>query len=95
MDSLFSRTDIRFDYAHGVYYPKVDSQRNIIVEASDEVLLHWTTNALNRHGYTCCPASTAGATDLPRLQVLSAEDFRLHKEKEYTFRSFEQLLANV
>ena len=51
MDGLFSRNDIRFDYAHGVYYPKVDSNRCIIVEANDEVLLHWTTNALNRHGY--------------------------------------------
>ncbi|MGG6496296.1 UNVERIFIED_CONTAM: ABC transporter ATP-binding protein, partial [Bacteroidetes bacterium 56_B9] len=43
MDGLFSRNDIRFDYAHGVYYPKVDSNRCIIVEANDEVLLHWTT----------------------------------------------------
>ena len=75
--------------------PKVDSHRNIIVEASDEVLLHWTTNALNRHGYACSSAFTAGTADLPRLQVLSAEDFRLHKEKEYTFCSFEQLLANI
>lgn len=95
MDGLFSRNDIRFDYAHGVYYPKVDSHRNIIVEASDEVLLHWTTNALNRHGYACCSDSVAETSSLPRLQVLSAEDFRLHKEKEYQFHSFEQLLANV
>ena len=95
MDGLFSRNDIRFDYAHGVYYPKVDSNRCIIVEANDEVLLHWTTNALNRHGYACSPISTSGTVDLPYLQVLSAEDFRLHKGKEYKFHSFEQLLANV
>ena len=95
MDGLFSCNDIRFDYAHGVYYPKVDSNRCIIVEANDEVLLHWTTNALNRHGYACSPISTSGTVDLPYLQVLSAEDFRLHKEKEYKFHSFEQLLANV
>ena len=95
MDGLFSRNDIRFDYAHGVYYPKVDSNRCIIVEANDEVLLHWTTNALNRHGYACSPISTSGTVDLPYLQVLSAEDFRLHKEKEYKFHSFEQLLTNV
>ena len=94
-DELFSRNDIRFDYAHGVYYPKVDSNRCIIVEANDEVLLHWTTNALNRHGYACSPISTSGTVDLPYLQVLSAEDFRLHKEKEYKFHSFEQLLTNV
>ncbi|TWV15498.1 ABC transporter ATP-binding protein [Bacteroidaceae bacterium HV4-6-C5C] len=53
MDGLFSRKDIKFDYAHGVYYPEVDCQHSIIVEASDDVLLHWTINALNRHGFAC------------------------------------------
>ena len=97
MDSLFPRNDIRFDYAHGVYYPTVDSRRFIAIEADDEVLLHWTTNALNRHGYACCPASAAEATEeVPRLSVLSAEEFRLVQGKECTtFRSFEQLLACI
>lgn len=96
MDDLFSRNDIRFDYAHGIYYPKVDSRRNIIIEAGNEVLLHWTTNALNRHGYACHPVSSSENNDLPRLQALSAGQFILYKEGEgQEFHSFEQLLANI
>ncbi len=54
MDGLFAHNNIKFDYAHGVYYPEVDCQRSIIiVEAANEILLHWTVNALNRHGFAC------------------------------------------
>ena len=95
MDGLFSRNDIRFDYAHGVYYPKVDSHRRISVEANDEVLLHWTTNALNRHGYACHPVSSPETNESPRLQVLAADHFILHTEGQHEYHSFEQLLANI
>ena len=95
MDGLFSRNDIRFDYAHGVYYPKVDSHRRISVEANDEVLLHWTTNALNRHGYACHPVSSPETNESPRLQVLAADHFILHTEEQNEYHSFEQLLANI
>lgn len=95
MDSLFARNDIRFDYAHGVYYPQVDSHRNIIVETDDEVLLHWTTNALNRHGYACRLSSDTTSSSMPRLQVFSAGQFILYKEGRQEFNSFEQLLANI
>ena len=86
MDGLFSRNDIRFDYAHGVYYPKVDSHRHISVEANDEVLLHWTTNALNRHGYACHPVSSPETNASPRLQVLAADHLILHTEKQNEYR---------
>lgn len=95
MDSLFARSDIRFDYAHGVYYPKVDSRRNILVEAADEVLLHWTTNALNRHGYACRTTLTAETEAAPRLRVLAADRFIVSEEKESVYHSFEELLANI
>ena len=95
MDGLFSRNDIRFDYAHGVYYPKVGSHRRISVEANDEVLLHWTTNALNRHGYACHPVSSPETNESPRLQVLAADHFILHTEGQHEYHSFEQLLANI
>lgn len=95
MDGLFSRNDIRFDYAHGVYYPKVDSHHRISVEANDEVLLHWTTNALNRHGYACHPVSSPETNESPRLQVLAADHFILHTEGQHEYHSFEQLLANI
>ena len=95
MDGQFSRNDIRFEYAHGVYYPKVDSHRHISVEANDEVLLHWTTNALNRHGYACHPVSSPETNASPRLQVLAADHLILHTEKQNEYHSFEQLLANI
>lgn len=95
MDALFARSDIRFDYAHGVYYPKVDSPRSILVEAADEVLLHWTTNALSRHGYACLSASGAETREVARLRVLSADKFIVNKEKESVYHSFEELLANL
>lgn len=95
MEGLFSHSDILFDYAHGVYYPKVNSHRRIQVEARDEVLLHWTTNALNRHGYACHPAASADDAGWPLLQVLAADDFVLHNGREYRFRSFEELLACI
>ena len=53
MDGLFTHTDIRFDYDHGVYYPTVQGCREINVESPDKTLLHWAINALNRHGYQC------------------------------------------
>ncbi len=104
MDGLFSRNDIRFDYVHGVYYPKVDSHRSIIVEAHDEILLHWATNALNRHGYACHPpaisteansSNSTEANNVPRLEVLSSNHLILHKDGKREYKSFEQLLANL
>ena len=58
MDTLFSHSNIRFDYDHGIYYPTVNGKQEITVEATDETLLHWTINALNRHGYTCLQTQT-------------------------------------
>eukprot|EP00975_Prorocentrum_lima_P057191 11997796-Prorocentrum_lima.AAC.1 len=61
MDTLFSHSNIRFDYDHGIYYPTVNGKQEITVEATDETLLHWTINALNRHGYTCLQTQNAPA----------------------------------
>ena len=71
MDSLFPHKDIRFDYDHGVYYPTVGGQRKICVSCEDKTLLHWTMNALNRHGYQC--VSTPDA-EIPCLKVLSSKE---------------------
>lgn len=96
MDGLFSRPDIRFDYAHGVYYPKVNSYRHIVVEAGDEVLMHWTVNALNRHGYACHTEHDATLLDLPRLEVSASDRFILIRDgAKQEYNSFEQLLANI
>jgi hypothetical protein len=65
------------------------------VEAENDTLLHWTINALNRHGYTCLPANQ-GNRFLPYLQALS--DHRLiltQKEETHTYSSFEEVLAQL
>ena len=95
MDTLFSHSNIRFDYNHGIYYPTVTGKKEIRVEAENDTLLHWTINALNRHGYTCLPASQ-GNRFLPYLQALS--DHRLiltQKEETHTYSSFEEVLAQL
>lgn len=91
MDELFTNKQICFDYAHGVYYPEVKSLRTITVEATDEVLLHWTTNALNRVGYACLPPSKAAALT-PLLQVTAKDRLTLQTETTQQFTSFEELI---
>jgi iron complex transport system ATP-binding protein len=93
MDSLFPHKDIRFDYDHGVYYPTVGGQRKICVSCEDKTLLHWTMNALNRHGYQC--VSTPDA-EIPCLKVLSSKELEW-TEKGITSRhtSFESLLSLI
>lgn len=53
LDNLFDRKEICFDRAHGSYYPSVQWEKEIVVDATDETLLHWTVNALNRNNYGC------------------------------------------
>lgn len=93
MDSLFPHKDIRFDYDHGVYYPTVGGQRKICVSCEDKTLLHWTMNALNRHGYQC--VSTPDA-EIPCLKVLSSKELEW-TEKGITSHhtSFESLLSLI
>ena len=51
MDHLFPHQNICFDYNLGLYYPIVNGRQKVQVECKDKTLLHWTLNALNRHGY--------------------------------------------
>ena len=77
LDTLFDRRDICFDRAHGSYYPSVQWEKEIVVEASDETLLHWTVNALNRNSYGCRIAPDGDAPELPRLTVSDAHTLTL------------------
>ena len=72
LDSLFDRRDICFDRAHGSYYPSVRWEQEIVVEAADDTLLHWTVNALNRNSYGCRIAPGENSPALPRLTVTDA-----------------------
>lgn len=95
MDTLFSHNNIRFDYDHGIYYPTVNGKQEITVEATDETLLHWTINALNRHGYTCLQTQNVPA-GLPHLQVITPDALYLTwGGKQRTFTSFGKLLEEI
>jgi len=95
MDDLFARNEILFDYAHGVYYPEVKSRRFIVVETPNDILLHWTTNALNRHGYACLSPEEQ-QNGLPRLKVKSQNQLLYTtNETQKEFISFEQLLQEI
>ena len=93
MDELFTHKDIRFDYDHGVYYPTVEGSRQISVEANEKTLLHWTINALNRHGYQCLPSTS---TCDWHLKALSAHHLILiHNGNSRTCSSFEELILSL
>ena len=93
MDSLFPHKDIRFDYDHGVYYPTVEGHRKVCVTCEDKTLLHWTLNALNRHGYQCSSNLQEG---MPHIKVTSAKEFEVSISGENKIcSSFEEMLAII
>ena len=93
MDSLFPHKDIRFDYDHGVYYPTVEGHRKVCVTCEDKTLLHWTLNALNRHGYQCSSDLQEG---MPHIKVTSAKEFEVSISGENKIcSSFEEMLAKI
>ena len=93
MDSLFPHKDIRFDYDHGVYYPTVEGHRKVYVTCEDKTLLHWTLNALNRHGYQCSSNLQEG---MPHIKANSAKEFEVSIQGESKIcSSFEEMLAII
>ena len=93
MEDLFPSKNISFDYDHGVYYPTVEGHRKVYVECKDKTLLHWTMNALNRHGYQCTFAPQA---DLPTLEAISANELKWQEGgNTQVFNSFEGLLGSL
>ena len=93
MDSLFPHKDIRFDYDHGVYYPTVEGHRKVCVTCEDKTLLHWTLNALNRHGYQCSSIVQEG---MPHIKATSAKELEVSMPGESkTCSSFEEMLAII
>ena len=90
MENLFSHKSICFDYDHGVYYPTVCGKREVNVECENKTLLHWTTNALNRHGYQCVTHECD-----TKLTVLSPTKIHWTENKETRiYSSFEELLRD-
>jgi len=77
MDSLFNKKDISFDTNHGVYYPNINWKKKIIVTASNETLLHWGINALNRHNYACMTLENDNTADYAILKINSRDNIEL------------------
>ena len=98
MDRLFGREDIMFDNDHGVYYPRVSWDKQLVVEAANHTLLHWATNALNRHGYACFDRDDVRSNGSPVLRVESPSCLMLQDadgSEPQNFRSFEELLVDL
>ena len=96
LDTLFDRRDICFDRAHGSYYPSVRWEQEIVVEATDDTLLHWTVNALNRNSYGCRIAPGESSPALPRLTVTDAHTLTLHTPTgTQTFNDFATLIERL
>ena len=90
MENLIPHKNIRFDYNYGVYYPTICGKREVYIECENQTLLHWTTNALNRHGYQCV---TYGCDT--KLTVLSPTEIHWTENNETRiYNSFEELLKN-
>lgn len=95
MDRLFPEAEIKFDLMHGGYSPTVKADRSIILYTDDQILKHWTQNALNRHGFLCLDKQAAPENrKLPELKVLSSSEMQLHiDEKNYSCGSFGELIS--
>ena len=90
MENLIPHKNIRFDYNYGVYYPTICGKREVYIECENQTLLHWTTNALNRHGYQCV---TYGCDT--KLTVFSPTEIHWTENNETRiYSSFEELLKN-
>lgn len=95
MDELFPHEEICFDLLHGGYSPVVHGDKSLLLTATDEILLHWTLNALNRNGWLGTVDTDGGevAGRLPRLEVRAADCLLLTMEGETRkYTTFQQLL---
>ena len=90
MENLFPHKNICFDYDHGVYYPTVCGSREVQVECKDKTLLHWTINALNRHGYQC----VTHECDTKLIALSPTEMHWTENNETRIYESFEELQKN-
>lgn len=93
MDTLFEGKNVRFDKQRGSFSPTLGYQKQIFVTASEESLLHWGVNAINRLGIG--QASTPQGH--PQLQFLDKNRISYKGEdgKETTFTSFEEMTKTL
>ncbi len=97
MDTLFPGSDISFDLLHGGFSPTVKGKRSIILYTDNQILRHWTQNALNRYSFLCMESdSVLENTKLPELHIYSPTNIILkYKENSYNAGSFAQLIEII
>ena len=97
MESLFPQDNIYFNPMHGGYSPRTSFHRSICLEADNEILLHWTRNALNRIGYYCIEGEEANKNHSQlRLHAKSSQELILiQNDQAHTCVNFEQLLSEL
>ena len=100
MNHLFGGESVLFDTQHGTYYPLVGGRKLIRLRASDDLLQHWTINALNRQGYNCLLGEENSQNDqslrgeCPLLTVRSSQELILSNgEQIHRCYSFKELLS--
>lgn len=92
MDTLFDNQKILFDTNHGTYYPKITHKKEISLRCENDILAHWTINALNRCGYCVNLKKDA----LPILIAYDKHHFVLKTiQQEWVFTSFEELVKGI
>lgn len=93
MENLFpDHPQINFSLTNGHYSPFLPVDRYINVETSDDILMHWTSNALRRHGFLASKKPSnihieAKAKDCLKLSI--------GNKVQFTFNSFETLLCKL
>ncbi len=94
MDSLFDNKGICFDYDSGSYNPTVCGGQDISVVCEDKTLMHWTLNALRRHGFNVLPANDEHCGI--RIEVTSRNGLRLTRGGQVMdCTSFEALIQQI
>jgi len=92
MDTLFDNQKILFDTNHGTYYPRITHQKEIALRCENNILAHWTINALNRCGYCV----NVKEKSLPLIIAQDKQHFILKTaHRECTLNSFEALVNEV
>lgn len=92
LDNLFPHTEIHFDPLHGSYYPTVQRLKNIAVRCTNDTLLHWVINLLNRNGYGASLDTTDEQASF--LHVVGAHQLIWHEGgATTTLQSFEELVG--
>jgi len=92
MDTLFDNKKILFDTNHGTYYPRITHEKEISLRCENNILAHWTINALNRCGYRV----NVNNEFLPMIIAEDKHHFKLKTaQQEWQLTSFEELVKSI